>query len=85
MAAWLKRWDNSKIPNCEKFTLSAQSSSAFQRTPLCQASLIEDLSSNGFKFVLTARFQSHSQTKVWPISSNEWWEIFGRTEGCYKE
>ena len=23
IAAWLKRWDNSKIPNCEKFTLSA--------------------------------------------------------------
>ena len=85
MAAWLKRWDNSKIPNCEKCTLSAQTSSAFQRTPLCQASLIEDLLSNGFKFVLTARFQIHSQTKVWPISSNEWREIFGRTEGCYKE
>ena len=28
MAAWLKRWDNSKIPNCEKFTLSAQTSSS---------------------------------------------------------
>ena len=23
MAAWLKRWDNSKIPNCEKFVLSS--------------------------------------------------------------
>ena len=30
MAAWLKRWDNSKTPNCEKFTLSAQTSSASQ-------------------------------------------------------
>ena len=60
MAAWLKRWDNSKISNCEKFTLSAQTSSALQRTLLCQASLIEDLLSDGFKFVLTARFQSDS-------------------------
>ena len=40
MAAWLKRWDNSKIPNCEKFILSAQTSSDLQRTLLCQASLI---------------------------------------------
>ena len=35
MAAWLKRWDNSKILNCEKFTLSAQSSLSLQRTLLC--------------------------------------------------
>ena len=50
---------NSNIPNCEKFTLSAQPSSALQRTLLCQASLM-DLLSDGFKFVLTARFQSDS-------------------------
>ena len=56
MVAWLKRWDNSKIPNCEKFNLSAQTSSVLQRTLLCQASLMEDLLSDGFKFVLTARF-----------------------------
>ena len=37
IATWLIRWDNSKIPNCEKFTLSAQTSSALQRTLLCQA------------------------------------------------
>ena len=49
MAAWLKRWGNSKIPNCEKFTLSALTSSALQRTLLCQASLMEDLLSDGFK------------------------------------
>ena len=58
MAAWLKRWDNSKIPNCENFTLSARTSSALQRTLLCQASLMEDLLSNGLKFALTAPFQS---------------------------
>ena len=34
IAACFKRWDDSKIPNCEKFTLSAQTSSALQRT-LC--------------------------------------------------
>ena len=57
---WLHglRWDSTKIPNCEKFTFSAQTSSALQRTLLCQASLIEDLLSDGFNFVLTARFQS---------------------------
>ena len=60
MAAWLKRWDNNKIPNCEKFTLSAQTFSTLQRTLLCQASLIEDLFSDGFKLVLTARFHSDS-------------------------
>ena len=58
MAAWLKRWDSSKIANCEKFTLSCQISSALQKTFLCQASLIEDLLSDGFKFLLTARFQT---------------------------
>ena len=30
MAAWLKRWDNSKIRICENFFLSAQTSSALQ-------------------------------------------------------
>ena len=60
MAAWRKRWDNSKIPNCEKLTLSAQTSSALQTILLCQTSFIEDLLSDGFKFVLTIRFQSDS-------------------------
>ena len=43
-----------------KNLFSAQTSSALQRTLLCQASLIEDLLSDGFKFMLTARFQSDS-------------------------
>ena len=59
MAAWLKRWENSKIKHCEKFSLSAQTSSAIQRTLLGQTSLI-DLLSHGFIFALTARFQSNS-------------------------
>ena len=39
MAAWLKRWGNSKMRSCEKFTLSAQTLSALQRTFLCQVFL----------------------------------------------
>jgi hypothetical protein len=58
LAKWVKEWSGGKIANSEKFTLSSQTSDAFQRTLLCQASLIEDLLSDGFKFVLTARFQS---------------------------
>lgn len=57
-ADWLNKWENSKIPNFEKFTLSRQTSSALQRTLLCQASLIEDLLCENYKYVLTARFQS---------------------------
>ena len=43
-----------------KNLLSAQTSSTLQRALLCQASLIENCLSDGFKFVLTARFQSDS-------------------------
>ena len=47
-----------KLPNCEKFTLTAQTSSALKRTLRCHAALIEDLLSEDYDFVLTARFQS---------------------------
>ena len=57
-ANWLDQWDEMKLPNCEKFTLSAQTSSALKRTLRCHASLIEDLLNDGYDFVLTARFQS---------------------------
>ena len=43
-----------------KNLLSAQTSSTLQRTLLCQASLIENRLSDGFKFALSARFQSDS-------------------------
>ena len=46
-----------KIPNCEKFNLSAQTSAALRRTLRCH-SLIEDLLAEGYQYVLTARFQS---------------------------
>ena len=57
-ADWLDMWDDQKIPNCENFTLTAQTSSALKRTLRCQAALIEDLLSDGYEYVLTARFQS---------------------------
>ncbi|XP_065643145.1 uncharacterized protein LOC136074776 [Hydra vulgaris] len=57
-AEWLNKRKNTKIPNFEKCTLSPQTSSALQRTLLCQVSLIEDLLEDNYKFILTARFQS---------------------------
>ena len=58
LADWVQEWSQQKLPNCEKFTLSAQTSAAFVRTLRCHACLIEDLLSDGFSFVQTARFQS---------------------------
>lgn len=58
LAEWVDTWTNRKISNAEKFTLSAQTSSAFSRTLRCHAALIEDLLSEDFDFVMTARFQS---------------------------
>lgn len=58
LSQWLKQWDEAKIANCEKFTLSKQTSEALQKTLLCHAALIEDLLSDGFEYVLTSRFQS---------------------------
>ena len=47
-ADWLDQWDEMKLPNCEKFTLSAQTNSALKRTFRCHASLIEDLLNDGY-------------------------------------
>ena len=58
LSSWLCEWDAKKIPLSEKFTLSSQTSLALQRTLMCHAALIEDLLADGFKYVLTARFQS---------------------------
>ena len=58
MADWLEKWETMKIINAEKFTISAQTSQALQRTLRCHAMLIEDLLSDGYNFVLTGRFQS---------------------------
>ena len=43
MSDWVKKWEQEKFPNCEKFGLSAQTSNTLKRTLLCHASLIEDL------------------------------------------
>ena len=58
LADWIHKWGELKIPRCEKFTPTAQTSNALQRTLRCHASLIDDLHSEGYDFVLTARFQS---------------------------
>ena len=55
---WLSNWKSQAIPNWQKFTLSAQTNSAMIQTLRCQAALIQDLLTEGYKFVLTARFQS---------------------------
>ena len=47
-----------RITNCEKFTLTSQTSSALVRTLLCLASLIEDLIEEEYDFLSTSRFQS---------------------------
>ena len=38
-ADWIKKWDNEKIPNCEKFGLTPQTSDALRRTLRCHAAL----------------------------------------------
>jgi hypothetical protein len=57
-ANWIEKWDLLKLPNCENFTLTAQTSAALRRTLRCHAALIEDLLRDGYKYVQTARFQS---------------------------
>ena len=52
-------WQTKRIPNCERFMLTAQTGSALVRTLLCLASLIEDLLGERYDLVLTSRFQSN--------------------------
>ena len=47
------------ISNCKRFTLTENTSSALKRTLRCTASLIEDLLSEGYEYVLTSQFQSN--------------------------
>ena len=49
-ADWIELWRCEKIANCEKFTLSAQTAGAFIRTLRGQASLLEDLLSEGYRY-----------------------------------
>ena len=58
MAVWIQNWQDQHIPNSEHFTLIGQTSSALIRTLNFHASLIEDLLSDGLRFVMTSRFRS---------------------------
>ena len=58
MTDWIQNWQEKKIPNCEKFTLTSQTASAFVRTLKCHASLTEHLLAEGYDFIMTSRFQS---------------------------
>ena len=57
-ADWVEEWQELQGSNSQKFTLTAQTSDALVTTLRCTASLIEDLLKEGYKYVLTARFQS---------------------------
>ena len=57
-AGWLLEWRNEKLPNSERFALSAQTNSALIHTTKCQTAPIEDLLREGYEYVLTARFQN---------------------------
>ena len=57
-ADWLEEWHENQLSNCEKYTLTTQTKSALIVTLRATASLIEDLLSEGYKYILTARFQT---------------------------
>ena len=56
MAEWVEAWQTERIPNCEKVTLTAQTSWALVRTQ--NSSFIENLLGEGYDFVLISRLQS---------------------------
>ena len=58
LALWIEVWQEMKITNCQKLCLTEQTSRALIVTLNSTASLIEDLLSEGYKFVLTSRFLS---------------------------
>ena len=58
MADWIGCWKGESMANCERYTLTEQTSSALKLTLRCTASLIEDLIAEGYHYVLTSRFQS---------------------------
>ena len=58
MADWIQNWQENKISNCKKFTLTSQTASAFVRTSKSHASLTEHLLAEGHDFIMISRFQS---------------------------
>ena len=65
--------NDSRISNCQKFTLTTQTVSALARTLLCLASVIEDLLREEFDFVLTSRFHSHPLER----RLGQYWQMSG--------
>ena len=67
-------WQECKLPNCERFQLSSQTSDGLMRTLRCQAALIEDLlETQQYEYVLTARFQSDPLEKRY----GQCWQMSG--------
>ena len=62
-AAWVKEWQQLQIGGCNKFTLTAQTSSALITTLEGTVCLLEDLFSEGYQYVLTSRFQTDQLEK----------------------
>ena len=56
---WMAKWQNEKISCFETFTFTKQTSSALIRKLLCHAALIEELLDEGYRYILTSRFQSN--------------------------
>ena len=57
-AKWIKSWQDMQIQCIQRFTLSKQTATALVVTLNATASLIEDLLFEGYKYVLTVKFQS---------------------------
>ena len=57
-ADWVDKWFDSQTPNTKKFTMSSQTSRALASTCRSMAAIIEDLLSEGYEYVLTARFMT---------------------------
>ena len=55
----MAKWQNEKIPCFETFTLTKQTSPALIRALLYHAALIEELLDEGYRNILTLRFQSN--------------------------
>ena len=56
--AWVAKWQNEEIPCFETLTLTKQTSSVLTINFLCHAALIEELLDEGYRYILTSRFQS---------------------------
>ena len=57
-ANWVESWESTQLLASDRFTLTKQTSNALVITLRNTASLLEDLLSEGYKYVLTSRLQS---------------------------